>query len=157
MLLKGQSGFTLVEAIIVLVIVGILSAYATMNNGNSSAYTLLSQAETMASDLRHVQALATTWGRSLQVSVVAGTSGSYSVSCVTTGVSAPCNASPVIDPATGSPFRVSLQQSAAITGPALLQIDSLGKPSAAATYVLSAGGVSKSVTVAALTGFVSVP
>jgi MSHA pilin protein MshC len=155
--LNRQSGFTLVELVIVLVVLGILSVYAAMRNSNPAAYTLRSQAEKMASDLRHVQALATTWGRGLRVAVAPDGTG-YSVSCVTAGTS-PCNASPVINPTTGSAFTVTLQQGALLAGPVLsLEIDSLGKPNAAATYTLSAGdAATRNVAVAALTGFVTLP
>jgi MSHA pilin protein MshC len=154
--LTRQSGFTLIELVIVLMVMGVLSVYAAMNNSNPAAYTLRSQAERMASDLRHVQTLATTWGRSLRITVAPGANGSYSVSCVNAGTF-PCNSSPVINPVTGSAFTVSLQQGAALAGPTTLDIDSLGKPSAAATYVLSADTATRNVAVAALTGFVTLP
>src|SRR5215213_4273363 len=127
---RSEAGFTLVEMVIVMVVLGVLSAYALMANSSPAAYTMLSQAQKMAADIRHAQALASTWGRSLRITAVAGTNGTYSVSCVSTGAS-PCDVSPVINPATGSTFMVSLQRNVALTGPASLDIDSLGKPSAA--------------------------
>lgn len=157
--LKRQSGFTLIELVVVLMVLGVLSVYAAMRNSSPAAYTLRSQAEKMASDLRHVQSLATTWGRSLRITIVPGANGSYSVSCVTAGTS-PCDTSPVLNPTTGSAFTVSLQQGVALAGPTTaLEIDSLGKPNAAATYVLSVPDTtaSKSVAVAALTGFITLP
>ena len=153
---QSEAGFTLVEMVIVMAVLGVLSAYALMANSSPAGYTMLSQAQKMAADIRHAQAMATSWGRSLRITAVAGTNGSYSVSCVTSGAS-PCDVSPVIDPATGSTFSVNLQRNVALSGPATLDIDSLGSPSVAATYVVSGGGVSTNVSVAAVTGFVSVP
>jgi len=150
---RTQPGFTLVELITVLAVLLIVSLYAVTRNGNSGAYSLLSQAETMASDIRHTQTLAATWGRSLRITT---TSTGYSVSCVTLSTS-PCNVSPVIDPATGAPFSVALENGATLSGTTTLDISSIGKPSAAASYTLSAGTGSKTVNVAALTGFVSLP
>ncbi len=151
---KTQPGFTLVEMITVLAVLLIVSLYAVTKNGNSGAYSLLSQAETMASDIRHAQTLAATWGRSVRITT---TSTGYSVSCVTTTGTSPCNVSPVIDPATGASFAVTLENGATLSPAGTLDISSIGRPSAAASYTLSAGTGSKTVNVAALTGFVSLP
>jgi MSHA pilin protein MshC len=152
---RNEAGFTLIEMIIVMSVVGILSAYAIMKNSSPATYTLLSQAQTMASDIRHVQSLATTWGKSLRITAVAGTNGTYSVSCVTSGAS-PCNTNPVINPSTGAAFVVALQKDTVLSGPATLDINSLGQPSAAGAYILSTSEASMNVRVATLTGFVVV-
>ena len=149
-----EAGFTLIEMIVVIVIVGVLSAYAIMKSYSTAQFTLLSQAQTMASDIRHVQSLATTWGRSLRITADTA-NGIYSVSCVTAGTS-PCNFAPVLNPSTGAAFSVALQQGAVLSGPATLDINSLGQPSAAGVYGLSASGATKNVSVSALTGFVVV-
>ncbi|ROZ68593.1 prepilin-type N-terminal cleavage/methylation domain-containing protein [Ramlibacter sp. WS9] len=154
-----QAGFTLIELIIVIVVIGVLSVYAAVKNGSSGDYTLHSQAQTMVSDLRHAQALATTLGKSLRISIITGTNGSYSVSCVTPGAS-PCNSvvnTPMTNPLTGSNFAVALEKDISLSGTATLDINSLGKPAAAAAYVLTAGSTSKNVTVSAVTGFVNAP
>jgi prepilin-type N-terminal cleavage/methylation domain-containing protein len=160
-------GMTLVEILIACVVVGILSAYA-FARVSPAAYTALSQAETLAANLRHTQALATTWNRNLTVTLSGGTlqpslymenanNGTYSVKCTLVIATTPCNSSsPVINPATGAAFTVSLQQGIAISGPQTLTFDSFGKPSAAASYILIAGGVTVTVSVSAVTGFVTV-
>jgi MSHA pilin protein MshC len=147
-------GFTLIELIIVVAIMGVLSAYAIMKNASPALYTIQSQAETLAANIRHTQTLATTWSRSLRLTVTPAT-GTYTVACVTSGAS-PCNASPVVNPATGAVYSVSLERGVSIAGPATLNIDSFGKPSAAATYTLTGGGATVTVTVAAVTGFVTI-
>jgi len=152
---RGSTGFTLVELVIVMLVIGVLAVYAVAANGSSALYSLSSQAQGLARDMRHVQALATSWGRSLRVTAVAGTNGSYSVSCVTAGA-APCDNSPVIDPATGAGYTVTLQKDVVLAGPATLDIDSSGKPSAAASYTLTSGSAVKTVAVQALTGCVTV-
>jgi MSHA pilin protein MshC len=144
----------LIELIIVIVVLGILSAYAAMKTVSPADVTLPSQAQKMATDLRHAQTLANTWGTSLVVSA----SGSvYSVSCLTATSTAPCNASPVIDPASGAAFSVGLQQGVSFISPtsATLTFNSLGQPGGAAGYTLSSGGNTKTVAVAAITGKVT--
>ena len=151
-----QAGFTLVELVIVLVLVGIVAAYAGMKNGSGSVFSLISQADVMAKDIRHIQALAHTWGRSLRLTVSPGVNGTYSVSCVTAGTS-PCNTSPVIDPVTGQALAVALQSGVSLAGTALVDFDSSGMPATAASYTLTAeSSVTKSLSVAALTGVVTV-
>jgi prepilin-type N-terminal cleavage/methylation domain-containing protein len=150
------AGFTLIEIMIVIVIVGIVAVIAFDKNGSPATYTLLSQGELLAANLRHTQTLATTWSRSLSVGLTSGTNGTYSVSCMNSSTSSPCNSSPVVDPATGSSFSVSLQNNVSISGPAALTVDSFGKPSGAATYTLMSSDSTVTVTVAATTGFVTV-
>ena len=153
-----EAGFTLMELVIVLVVVGVLSAYAMMKNSSSSVFSLLSQAQTLASDIKHVQSMATVWGKSLTISSAGGANGTYSVSC-TNGGGAPCNSSnPVINPSTGTPFTVSLEKGVILSpSPATLVINSLGKPAASAQYVLSTtDGTTVTVVVAPITGHVTV-
>lgn len=151
-----EAGFTLMELIIVIVVVGVLSAYAMMKNGSASVFSLLSQAQKMASDIKHVQSMATVMGKSLTISATAGANGTYSVSC-TTAVAAPCNTNPVINPATGTAFTISLEKGVVLTpSQGTLVINSMGRPASAAQYVLSSDGTSVTVDVAALTGHVTV-
>jgi len=152
-----QSGFTLVELVVIIVVLGIMSVYATMKSVSPAVFTLPSQAEKLASDIRHMQTLATTWGRSLRLSATAGANGVYSVKCVVSGAS-PCNTypNPVIDPATGTSFSVAVQKDVVLAGPITLDFNSLGQPSAAASYCLTSGGSTENVGVAALTGLVAV-
>lgn len=148
-------GFTLIELVIVIVMISILSTYAIIKSATASEITLPSQAQKFASDIRHVQVLANSWGKSLRLSITPGTNGSYSVSCVTSD-SSPCNVSPVIDPASSSSFNVSLQKGVVLNGNSTLDFNSLGQPSAAASYTLTSGSSTITVSVATLTGFVTV-
>ena len=162
--LKRDGGFTLAELVVVIAILGILSAYAVLKLPSPAQATLPSQARQLASDLRHAQALAITWGQSL---VVSASGSRYSIACRTAAATAPCDATPVVDPATGAAFSVSLQKNVSFGSPstASLTFDSLGRPvdssgtplasDPAASYTLSAGSSTQTVTVTRLSGKVS--
>lgn len=152
-----QKGFTLIELVVVVVILGIISIYATPKPVSTAELTLPSQAQKLASDILHAQLLAISWGKSLRLSIIPGTNGSYSVSCVTTVTSgsSPCNVSPVIN-TSGSSFSVNLQKSVVLGGTNIVDFNSLGQPSAAASYTLTSGTSTITVSVAQLTGFVTV-
>lgn len=139
-----QSGFTLVELVMVMVIVAILATYAVNRYYTAANSTGAEQAQQLARDLRHAQMLAFTGGRQL---VVTRAGNNYNVSCAVAGA-APCNFNPIVDPLTGLTFSVTLQNAATFTaGPATLRFDSLGRPSTGAAplttdsvYTLSSGG-----------------
>ena len=152
---KPPMGFTLIELVIVIVMLSVLAVFAIGRSISSAEATVSSQADMMAREIRHTQMLATTWEKRLRLSITAGANGVYGVSCVTAGA-APCNSSPVIDPVTGNAMQITLQYNVALAGPATLDFNSIGTPSAAATYTLTANGGVKTIAVQALSGFVTV-
>ena len=153
-----QRGFSLVELVAVIVLTAILAAGAAITlqpRGGTAPY----QAERLAQDLRHTQALAMSWGAAIRLTAAGG---SYSVRCVTLTGTPPCSNNPVIDPATGSAFTVALQDGASFSAGGSITFDSFGVPlnganpaAADQTLQLGDGTVTASVTVAALSGFVS--
>ena len=139
-----------------LVIGGVLAFFAVRTFQPKDALAL-EQAERLRNDLRHVQMLAITWGQALRLTAGAA---SYSVSCVTAAATPPCNASPVIDPATLKDYAVSLESGLSLAGPGTLDFDALGRPkngatllTANATFTISGASAARSVVVAPLTGF----
>lgn len=150
-------GWSLVELVLVLVVAGLLAFFAVRSFQPKEAIAL-EQAERLRNDLRHMQMLAMTWGQPLRLTAGAT---SYSVSCVTASASPPCNASPVIDPATGNPYSVTLEPGLTLAGPGFtLDFDALGRPrngasliTAAATFTISGASAARTVTVAPITGF----
>jgi len=148
-----ERGFTTIELIIVVVLLGILSAFAVLGAlpraGESTAGY---QAQQLASDLRHTQMLAIAWGKDLNFTT---TPTSYNVSCVS-GSMGPCASSPVLDPGHSGSFTVALDN-VTVSPATTLTFDIVGKPSSAASFAITADGVTiATVTVAANTGFVTV-
>src|SRR6266852_3769351 len=74
-----ERGFTLRELIIVMVIVGIISAIALTRTGNDPVM-LATQVDQLAGDIRYVQALAMTQGQRYIISFPSGTSYHFLVS-----------------------------------------------------------------------------
>jgi type II secretory pathway pseudopilin PulG len=163
----GERGFSYLEMVVLLVIVSIVTVAAVANMTPPGVGTVSAQSHRLARDIRHMQVLAQTWGRSLQLTAVPGVNGTYSVSCVTSGA-APCDVSPVLDPVTGQGFAGALQQGVtlAVSGtdsnPKIL--DFQGRPlksdgtlsTATGTYTLTIATETVTVAVAPITGMVTV-
>lgn len=146
------------EIVVVVVIVAIMVFFAARTFQPKESLAL-QQAERLRNDLRSVQMLAITWNQPLRVTTAAG---SYSISCVTVGA-APCNVSPVVNPATGQAYVVNLEPGLALGGPGFnLDLDALGRPkngaafiAANATFTITGASVARTVVVAPVTGFVT--
>lgn len=155
----GCGGWSLAELALVIVILAVLTYLAVLRFRPLDVQAL-QQADRLRNDLRHAQMLALAWGQPLRLSVAAG---GYSLSCVSLGA-APCDTTPVIDPASGQAFSVSVEPGLALSGPGFaLDFDALGRPkngasliSAAATFTVSGGEAPRQVVVSPVTGFASV-
>lgn len=129
----------------VIVLLGIVSAVAIMKSTTPGLVTLPSQAQQMASDIRHAQALAYTSGSRMRVTAVAS-GNTYSV--LTCSNSTTCST---------TNFTVTLQKGVTFASgtTATLDFDTLGQPSGNANFTL-ASGANQIVCVAAVTGAISV-
>ena len=142
---KAHAGFTLIELVIVIVVLGIISVYAVVRSVSPAEITLPSQAQTLASDIRRAQTLAYTGGKHLRF-----TGGNtYKLESCVVDVNGVVTSCPTIV------FSVPLQKGVTMTlgGTSPLDFNTLGQPSGAASYKLNN---EITVTVAALTGFVTV-
>ena len=146
----NQHGFTLVELVMVIVIIGILAAMAVprMSLTDSSVHA---QAAQIARDIRHVQMLAMTRGETLTFQSLGG---SYRCTDSTSAI--------ITDPATQQPFTLALDNSVTATAGSI-SFDSLGRPVSAGTLVTTAIAITVSgdaqsavLSVSPVTGFVTV-
>lgn len=163
-----SGGFSLIELVAVLVVLGILVAAVALRLDATSARGAIHRADELRHNLAHIQQLALGWGDRLRLTV---TANSYNVTCRST-VSAACTSVGSIpnDPATGAPFTVSLSDTTssvtlAATGGNTVDFDSLGRPidpatgllvataPAARTYTLTGGTRVATVTLQSVTGF----
>lgn len=146
-------GFTLMEMVVVLLLLGILSIYATPRILNLAESTMDSQAKAFASDLRRVQLLASVRGATLCVCLI--NNQSYKV------LNSSCNpddANAVTDPSTGKVFQSQLVNGVIfLQGPTLLKFDSSGQPDAGAAYAIGKDSNTPAiqVQVTSLTGYVT--
>ena len=164
---ESSEGFTLLELIAVMMIVGILSAAFSTRWQSEAAYTISAQADLLSRHIRHAQLLAMNLNVPLPQSAlrVSVTSSSYSTICPSsTGANTLCvNAADVVrDPAGNRLLSETLDYNVSLAG-SNLDFDAWGRPvsggsvlSAARTFTLTGGGKTFTVTVSPITGFVTV-
>lgn len=160
-------GFTLIELIVVLTLVGIISAYISVNWKSEGEFTVSQQADRLAAHIRHVQSLANAWDLPLRLDV---TASGYDVRCLTSISAAPCVAvnDIVRDPATGKLLSITMDHSVTVSGTDT-DFDKLGIPcsfstppdacallSTARNFTVAFGAKSYVIAVSPITGYVAV-
>ena len=142
---KKNHGFTMIEVIAVLVIIGIISAFLLFRASSTESYRLISEVGTLKGHLRYAQLRAmsdtVSWG-------TAYTSSSYTLQ--KNGAMAPSNL-PNEDSATHA-----FQSGVSITsGASTISFDEWGSPGGSdISITLSAGTDSRTITVTKNTGFI---
>lgn len=130
-LVRQNAGISLIELIIVILLVGILSAVLLMNVSAKGQHSVTVQADEFRRNLSHIQLLAISQGTRLNLAVQ---TNSYSVCMAADSIGSCTPPNAITDPATGLPFNVTLTDGAVFTsGTGNYYFDSLGRPVAAAS------------------------
>jgi prepilin-type N-terminal cleavage/methylation domain-containing protein len=133
---KTIKGFTTIELIVVMIILGIMAAYAFTKAPSTASYFLSSTTEQLRRNIRYTQTLAMSLNASYTLSISAG---SYSIS-----------PSPP-----GGAVNVTMPTGITLT-PATVSFDTMGSiPSSVTITVSASNGNSNTLTVLAETGFVN--
>lgn len=144
------SGFTLVEMIVVLVIVGVLAVAAIPRLLNTQDFEARGFHDQTLAALRYAQKAAIAQRRTVCVAVGAS---SVALTIVATAGSSDCTtATGLSGPTGGSPYTVTAPSGVSYASASTFYFTSLGQPSAAQTFQVS--GVADSITVEAETGYV---
>lgn len=151
---NGQQGFTLIELIAVITIVGILSAIAGPKFIGRDVFEVRGAQGTLLSALRYAQKTAIAQRKTVFVTV------NTTAKSLCLGYNASCS-NAVIDPATKAAYSKTLSSDTTLTSSnTSLAFDGLGRPvpNASATYTLQnaidTSQPAKVITVEAETGYV---
>jgi len=155
---RPQSGFTLIELVIIVVVIGILST-AVVLSYDPVTLTVPAQADGFARHVQQTQLLAMSSGQQLRLT--ADGSDTYTVICATASANWPCNGGgAVTNPYTGVPFSITTQNGITVSA-ATVDFGPIGRPVTGAgavsgvdtTFTLAGGTQTSTVTVQAITGF----
>lgn len=162
-------GYTLVEAIVVLVVIGILSTALFARTDAVTKRSVPDQADLLRRDLRHIQSLALTFGIALRLNI---SSNGYNVTCLANVSPCAIAGGILIDPTSGQLFSIVLPTGVTMTAVNSLNaaaytvdFDSIGRPifsgtlikdNPARTFSLSGASKTSNVYLRPITGFAEV-
>lgn len=147
--LRNQHGFTLVELVMVIIIVGILAAFAAPRFFDADIFTSRGFADQVQASLRYAQKIAIAQRRFVCVTI-AGNSISLA-----TGTAATCG-TPLASPSGGGNYVIDAPASVTVTD-ASFHFKALGSPSAGVTVSVTGGDMTRNIIVEEETGYVHSP
>lgn len=136
-------GFTLVELVVVIIVLGILAVVVAPRFFERATFDARGFSDELAQTVRFAQKLAVAQHRTVYVLTGAGQ--------VRVCFDAACGA-PAPSPSGGALAR-PVPAGVSLSAPASLAFDALGRPSNMASYTVSGGGVNRTLTVEAETGY----
>lgn len=157
--LRNQRGFTLVELIMVMIIVGILAAFAAPRFFDADIFKSRGFADQMQASLRYAQKVAIAQRRNV---CVAMTAGDITLT-IASGVASACDTN-LISPTGESPYKINTPSAAITLSPVQTFIfDALGKPfdtlgnPSVVQKTINISGATNPIIVEAETGYVHSP
>lgn len=155
----NHKGFTLIELVMIIVLLGILAVFAAPRLGNLTTSNSGAFVDKLKADIRYAQSLAMTQNRRYRVYVNTAPyspASGYAVVYDTSG-GAWTPFAYASDPATGDNLSVTLNAGSffgiTVAGPAFVEFNSLGRPTAGATITVNPVG--RTITITAETGAVN--
>ncbi|MFA6921983.1 MAG: prepilin-type N-terminal cleavage/methylation domain-containing protein [Gallionella sp.] len=152
----SSSGFTLIELVMTLVIIGILAAVAAPKFFSNSVFQSRGFADELSATLRYAQKLAMVQNRFVCVGIDADRV-TLTYDATAPGIAhatATCPGSNLTSPAGLAPYTVTAPDGITLSGVKSFSFDKSGRPGFAATQRIAVSGYAIPVTVEAETGYV---
>ncbi|MCX7193492.1 MAG: prepilin-type N-terminal cleavage/methylation domain-containing protein [Proteobacteria bacterium] len=151
---KLIKGFTLIELVMTMVIIGIMGAVAVPRFFGTSVFQSRGYADQLKATLRYAQKAASAQNRFICVTFAANSiTLTYDATQSSSAhVTATCPGSNLAGPSGQIPYKVTAPGGITLSGATAFYFDTLGKPSAA--QAITVAGYATPVTVEAETGYV---
>jgi len=151
----GRSAFTLIEIMIVIVIIGIAAAMAIPTISSAGSFQIRSAANLVAADLEYAKSMAISRGRPYKV-VFSTTTESYQIQDPNGAVVTPPGRKNTTQFGPAGQLNDVAIASVSFNGAQTVTFDYLGSPDNGGSVGLQASGITKTVTVTPVTGFISI-
>jgi MSHA pilin protein MshC len=154
----AQGGFTLIELIMVLVIVGILAIAVIPRLFNNSDFQSRGFADQVQASLRYAQKEAIAQHRNVCVTFTLPAPSTIMLRIANfSGAASACDTN-LISPSTGLAYVITAPAGIAFAAlPTAFSFDALGRPNPGALLPISIPGATNSITIEAETGYVHSP
>jgi MSHA pilin protein MshC len=155
--MKLWAGFTLIELVMTIVIVGILAAVAAPRFYNNNVFQSRGFADQVQASLRYAQKEAIAQHRNVCVTFTLPAPSTITLRIASlSGAAKPCD-SPLTSP-TGGSYVITAPAGIAFAAlPTAFNFDALGRPNPSALPPISITGATNSITIEAETGYVHSP